>query len=112
MFQTLKKVLFLLKDRKKTVILLILANLLFTALLLLEPIFFRYVIDSIVALEKSLDTGDMTETLRNTLFLWCGVGLIIIALKLFVTIYADRMAHEEFNSVIRRYFTHTLSLSV
>lgn len=112
MFQTLRKVLFLLKDRKKTVILLILANLIFTALLLLEPIFFRYVIDSIVALEKSLDTGEMTETLRNTLFLWCGVGLVIIALKLFVTIYADRMAHEEFNSVIRRYFTHTLSLSV
>ncbi len=112
MFQTLKKVLLLLRERKKTVLFLIFANLLFTSLLLLEPIFFRYVIDSIVALEKSLTTGEMPETLKNTLLLWCGVGLVIIVLKLFITIYADRMAHEEFNTVIRKYFSHTLSLSV
>ena len=112
MFQTLKKVFLLLRERRKTVFLLLLANLLFTSLLLLEPIFFRYVIDSIVALEKSLSTGEMPEALKNTLLLWCGVGLVIIVLKLFITIYADRMAHEEFNTVIRKYFSHTLSLSV
>lgn len=37
---------------------------------------------------------------------------MIILLKLFITIYADRMAHEEFSRAIRSYFTHTLHLSI
>ena len=112
MFSVLIDTLALIRERKRTVIFLVVSSLLITLLLLLEPFFYRAIIDAILHLGGSSDTSGNLSPLSETLIFWCIVGISIIILKLFITIYADRMAHEEFNTIIRKYFMHTLDLSI
>lgn len=52
------------------------------------------------------------EMITSTLILWGGVGVTIIIARLFVSVMADRMAHEEFNNSITSFFSHTMQLSM
>lgn len=112
MIEILLKTLYLLKGREKTVISLILANLVYVILVLIEPMFYKNVIDTMIGFEKLGREASGFASLQGTLMFWLFVGLNVILLRLFVSIFADRMAHEEFNKVITKYFTHTLSLSM
>ncbi len=94
MFKIIIRVLKLLHDRKKTVFSLILANFVFAILILVEPIFFKQVIDILVAFDET--KGSNISTLSSTLIFWLCIGLITIFLKVFITILTDRFAHHEF----------------
>lgn len=110
MIQVLIRSLALLQARKRVVIVLIIANLLFAVLVLIEPVFFKLVIDTMVEFQSWDVYKD--GNIHETLFYWLFVWVVIIALRLFISIMADRMAHEEFNNCITRFFSHTMQLSM
>lgn len=68
MIQVMKRVLLLLKKRRKNVLLLSIANLLFAILVLVEPIFFKQVIDILIGFSES--SSGTYNTLVYTLLLW------------------------------------------
>jgi len=107
MFKILYRVLSLLKNRKLLSWILVFANLLFAIFILVEPIFFKKVIDIL-----STFTQESTGILLYTLLFWLLVRLLIIVIRLFISIYSDRMSHEEWNSSIFSFFQHTLNLSM
>lgn len=53
-----------------------------------------------------------TSDLISTLIFWVIVGIITILFRVFVSIYADKMAHTEFNRSVFSFFTHTLNLAM
>lgn len=110
MIQILKRTLALLHARKRIVATLIVANFIFAILVLIEPIFFKMVVDSMVQFQQASQTA--TFSIQTTLFYWLFAGLTIIILRLFVSIMADRMAHEEFNNCITSFFSHSMQLSM
>jgi len=95
MFHIIIRVVRLLKNQKKLAILITLLNIIFAVLILVEPIFFREVIDILV--NYSDDSSSSQSKLTATLLLWAVIGIFTIAIRLFVSIHADRMAHREFD---------------
>ena len=108
MFKIIFRVLQLLHERKKTVFFLIWANFIFAILILVEPIFFKHVIDMLVAFD-SPQKSDISS-LMDTLLLWLWVWIITITLKLYITILADRFAHHEFTRNVESFYTHIQDL--
>jgi len=92
------------------VFLLTSANILFVLLVLLEPIFFKEVIDILISFSDQ-EILDYTQ-LTHTLILWVIVGLATIALRPFVSISADRLAHKNFDKNVLSFFQHALRLSM
>lgn len=86
------------------------SNILFGLLTLLEPIFFKEVIDILISFSSS-DNNNISA-LYSTLLFWVCVGLTTIAMRLFVSIYADRLAHFDINKNVFCFFHHTIDLSM
>lgn len=107
MFKIILRVLGLLHYRKKTIFSLITANFIFAILILVEPIFFKQVIDILVVLDNN--KGDFSQ-LFSILLLWLFIGFITIFLKVFITILADRFAHHEFRTNVNSFYMHTQNL--
>jgi len=108
MFQIIIRVLGLLGHKKKTLFSLVITNFIFAVLMLIEPIFFKQVIDILIAFDSS--TQNDFSQLFWTLLLWLLVGLITIFLKVFITILADRFAHHEFRKNVNWFYDHTQKL--
>lgn len=110
MIEVILRSLALLQARKRVVGALVIANILFAILVLMEPVFFKLVIDTMVQSQ----VGEIAEgiDIQATLFYWLVVWVVIIVLRLFVSVMADRLAHEEFNNCITRFFSHTMQLSM
>ncbi len=110
MFQIILRVLSLLKQRKLMVFSLTLANLIFAILVLIEPIFFKEVIDILIAFEDTEINN--YQSLFYTLILWVVVWIVTILVRLYVSIYSDRLSHEEFNNNVRGFFSRVMNLSM
>lgn len=110
MFKIIYRVLSLLKDRKLTAVFLSIANFLFAILILIEPIFFKNIIDIFV--EYTPQSKDQINNVFPILFMWLFVWLTVIILRLYVSIAADRLWHQEFNKIIIKSFSHILELSM
>lgn len=102
------RVLWLLHHKKKTLFSLISANFIFAILMLVEPIFFKQVIDILVAFDSN-NQSDISQ-LFSTLLFWLSIGLITIFLKVFITILADRFAHHEFRINVNSFYDYTQKL--
>ena len=111
MFTIFYRVFTLLKKRKKLTFLLTLANLVFAILVLIEPIFFREIIDTLIAFNAS-HTWEENKDVLGVLFFWLILWFFLIIIRLFISIFADRLWHEEFNKVILWLFDHILELSI
>ena len=110
MFHIIMRVLKLLSHQKKLVIALTSSNLAFAFLVLVEPIFFKEIIDTLISFSDSSD--GQYEWLAYTLILWVIVGIITIAVRLFVSIYSDRLAHNEVERNVFSFFNHTIDLAM
>ena len=109
MFSIILRVLWLLQTEKKQVFLLLLANIFFALWVLAEPIFFKQVLDLLVQ-SNSLDLE--FSLLLPTLIFWIIVGFSTILLRLYVSVFADRLAHRQVDKNIWRFFTHAMQLSM
>jgi len=110
MFHIILRVLQLLSHQKKLVISLVISNFIFAALVLVEPVFFKEVIDILVSF--SPDTANDYSRLVGTLILWVVVWLTTIGIRLYVSIYSDRLAHNDVERSVFWFFNHTLNLSM
>jgi len=110
MFKLFYRVFALLKRRKKLTFLLTFANLIFAILVLVEPILFKEIIDTLISFNGN--TVVSQNSLWGVLFFWLILGLVIIIIRLFVAIFADRLWHEEFNNIVLDAFNHILKLSM
>ena len=110
MFKIILRVLWLLSHQKKLVGWLVVSNFLFAGLTLLEPIFFKEVIDILILLWNT--EGSDFEMLYSTLILWIWVWICTILVRLFVSTFSDRMSHFNVNKNVDRFFSHALGLSM
>jgi ATP-binding cassette, subfamily B, beta-glucan exporter len=109
MFSIILRVLWLLGSEKNQVSLLVFANAFFALWILAEPIFFKLVLDTLVhSASQKLDFS----LLLPTLIFWVLVWFSTIILRLYVSVFADRLAHMQVNINIRRFFTHAMDLSM
>jgi len=60
----------------------------------------------------SKDNVDQYNKLTQTLILWIIVGLTTIGIRLFVSIFSDRLAHNNVEKSVFSFFNHTLNLSM
>lgn len=110
MFKIIIRVLKLLHKSKSLVFSLSLGNFLFAILILVEPIFFKEVIDILISMWE--ESWEQYSKLVSTLILWVCIGVITIAIRLFVSIYSDKLAHFYVEEAIFNFFNHTLNLSM
>lgn len=110
MFQIIYRVLLLLKNRKKTVLWLVVANFIFAWLVLVEPIFFKKIIDILIGFSDAKNIEFTAIT--SILILWVAVACFTILIRLSVSILADMMAHDEFNNYVSHFFDKILLLSM
>ncbi len=110
MFQVLKRVIWLLAGRKLMVFLLSFSNLIFALLVLVEPIFFREVIDILINGAENSDL--LIVKLVFTLAVWVCVWIFTISIRLFVSVFSDRLAHEELDKNIFSFYKHVQKLSM
>ncbi|QQS59475.1 ATP-binding cassette domain-containing protein [Candidatus Peregrinibacteria bacterium] len=109
MFFTLFRTLWLSKN-KRAMFLLVLGNLVFVLLSLVEPIFFREIIDTLLQFESE-NSSKILLPLFLILGVWAGVAVCILLVRALVAYFADKMAHI-LSSVDRaHFFTHVLGLS-
>ena len=111
MVQVVWRCLALLKARKRAVYSLVIANIIFAFLVLVEPIFFKKIIDTMVAFQTLSQDKSFVSISSTLIYRWIVWGIIII-LRLFVSVMADRVAHEEFNKSITDFFSHSMLLSM
>ncbi len=110
MFHIILRVIRLLWHQKLQVISLIWANIAFAWLILLEPIFFKEIIDILILLGDT--QGSDISLLVSTLMLWIAVWVFTILIRLYVSVYSDRLAHFDFNKNVFKFFNHTMDLSM
>lgn len=110
MFQIIYRVLLLLKNRKKTVLWLVVANFIFAWLVLVEPIFFKKIIDILIGFSDAKNIEFTAIT--SILILWVAVACFTILIRLSVSILADMMAHDEFNNYVSHFLDKILLLSM
>ena len=110
MVETLKRMIMLLWKRKKGITFLVLANFLYAFLILIEPIFFKHVIDLLVSFSEQ--TSASYSTLLQVLLLWVWVWIISITVRLYVSIFSDRLTHEEYDKNVFSFFNHIECLSM
>jgi len=110
MFQVICRVIALLKNRKNTIWWLTLANFVFAGLVLVEPIFFKAIID--ILIEFSGTQQMQFQPIAEILMFWAIIAVFTIIIRLFVSIVSDRMAHDEFNNYVSVFFQKVLDLSM
>lgn len=97
-------------ENKKVAAWLVLGNAVFVGLSLLEPIFFRNIIDRLVAIDQTQSSG--FTALLHVLLLWLSVGVLLLVVRGAVSLWADRLAHRTNLKLRREYFQKTLNLSM
>jgi len=110
MFHIIIRVLWLLSQQRKLVRSLIVSNVFFACLILLEPIFFKEIIDILISFWES-STSDFWILIKTLLF-WIAVGLSTILFRLYVSVFSDRLAHFDINKNIFLFFDHTIGLAM
>jgi len=110
MFSVIIRTLKLLCERKLMVFFLSFSNLIYAGLILVEPVFFREIIDILIA---TTEMNRSTQAkLIMTLAMWICVWVFTISIRLFVSVYSDRLAHEEFNKNVFSFYKHVQKLSM
>ncbi|TAA44870.1 glucan ABC transporter ATP-binding protein/ permease [Pseudoxanthomonas winnipegensis] len=97
------RVLQLLAPEKRLAVTLVLANLALSGVAFLEPVLFGKVIDALAAQGKG-------RSAWHYIAMWAGVGFGGIAAGVFVSLFADRLAHRRRLAVIAQYFEHAIAL--
>ena len=110
MFKIILRVLWLLSHQKRLVCWLVISNFVFAGLTLLEPIFFKEVIDILISLWGADASG--FSDLYSTLTFWIWVWILTIFIRLFISIFADKLAHFDVNKNVFSFFSHALNLSM
>ena len=97
------RVLQLLAPEKRLAVTLVLANLALSCVAFLEPVLFGKVIDALAA-------QGTERSAWHYIAMWAGVGFGGIAAGVFVSLFADRLAHRRRLAVIAQYFEHAIAL--
>ncbi len=84
-------------------------NLLFSVLILVEPIFFKEIIDTLIGFDKNIEKYPFSSIV-NTLVLWLVVVFFTILTRLFVSTYSDILCHQKFDDNISKFFNKILDL--
>ena len=110
MFQVIYRIVKNLCKQKVIVSILMLLNFLYTILILVEPVFFKEVIDILINSENI--SSSIYQELSWVLILWLIVWIATIILKLIVTIETDKLAHREFDKNVSEFYKHVQKLSM
>lgn len=98
-----------LKSRKKWAGFLMFLGFLQAIGSMVEPIFFREIIDAMINNGASVKTGEMV---MNTLFIWIGVMLVLLVVQISLTYLADVLAHKLHIDIWDTAIKKVLSLSM
>ncbi len=109
MFKIIYRVLRLLKKEKRVFYSIIIANFLFAILILIEPIIYGNIIDTLVSFSNQQNKE--LSSLYKIIAFWVILGLFIIVLRLFFSVSADRISHRHYHKICKNFFNHTLDLS-
>jgi ATP-binding cassette subfamily B protein len=102
MFRIYFRVIALLAPEKWLAITLTFANLALAGVYFLEPWLFGKVIDALAAPEK--------RGAWHLIWSWAGVGLAGVVASVWVSLYADRLAHRRRQAAIAQFFEHAIAL--
>src|SRR5271165_2835906 len=98
-----------LRAKRRTAILLVLANLCLAAAQFAEPILFGRIIDRLTAGQSGGAAAGWPDILPLAAA-WAGFGLFTIAAGVLVALNADKLAHSQRLAVMAHYFEHVLHL--
>ncbi len=101
-WQIYLRVLALLRPEKWLAITLALANLALSGVFFLEPVLFGKVVDALA--------GNGHKEAWHYILLWAGVGLGGVVASVWVSLFADRLAHRRRLAVIAQFFEHSIAL--
>ncbi|MBA8885398.1 ATP-binding cassette subfamily B protein [Dokdonella fugitiva] len=96
------RVIALLAPEKWLAVMLALANLALAGVYFLEPWLFGKVVDALAAPEK--------QGAWRLIWAWAGAGLGGVAASVWVSLYADRLAHRRRQAAIASFFEHAIAL--
>lgn len=108
MFQVLLRIIKELFQQKWVISFLMSLNLFYVILILIEPIFFKEVIDILVHSENAAQS--IYSDLLQVWVLWIIVWILTIFAKLIVTVQTDRLAHREFDTWVKAFYKHVQAL--
>lgn len=107
MIRIILRVINLLKTEKKIIYTLVSMNFIFAVLVLVEPVIYWKIIDTLINFSKQQNY----ELLYKNILFWVVVGLSIIVVKLFFSIISDRLWHRQLHRNYMNFFNHVLNLS-
>lgn len=107
MITIILRVIKLLKTENKIIYTLVLMNFLFAVLVLVEPVIYWKIIDTLINFSKQQDY----TLLYNNILFWVIIGLWIIVVKLIFSIISDRLWHRQLHRNYMSFFNHVLNLS-
>ncbi|NDK08438.1 ATP-binding cassette domain-containing protein [Candidatus Gracilibacteria bacterium] len=107
MIRIILRVINLLKTEKKIIYTLVSMNFIFAVLVLVEPVIYGKIIDTLINFSKQQNY----ELLYKNILFWVVVGLSIIVVKLFFSIISDRLGHRQLHRNYMNFFNHVLNLS-
>ena len=110
MFKIIYRVLTLFKKEGLKIFLLLLSSIIFSLLVLLEPILYWKIIDILISFE--LTTQWWFNKLYNTIIFWLILWISVIFLKLFISISSDILSHKIFHKNIKLFYEKVLDLSM
>ncbi len=88
---------------------LALANLALASAMFVEPILFGRIVDTLANAQGRLATLSWAD-LMLLVGAWVGFGLFTIVTSTLVSLYADRLAHRQYQAVRTMFFEHVLQL--
>lgn len=107
MIRIILRVIKLLKTENKIIYTLVSMNFIFAVLVLVEPVIYWKIIDTLINFSKQQNY----ELLYKNILFWVVVGLCIIVVKLFFSIISDRLWHRQLHRNYMNFFNHVLNLS-
>lgn len=107
MIRIILRVIKLLKTENKIIYTLVSMNFIFAVLVLLEPVIYWKIIDTLINFSKQ----ENYELLYKNILFWVIIGLWIIVVKLFFSIISDRLWHRQLHRNYMNFFNHVLNLS-
>lgn len=96
-------------EKKVTLVWLVLGNIVFALLSLIEPIFFREIIDTLISFQGQENPS--ISPLFTILKLWFLLGAVLIFIRAAVSLFSDRLSHSQLLVSKSGFFRHVLSLS-
>ncbi len=93
------------------ILFILFGNILFGVFSLIEPIFFREIIDTLIAIDPK-DADQDTSGLLNVVFFWIGLAVVFLGLRTYLSYLADKMSHIGYVQSRQRFFEHVCHLSM